>query len=318
MPFHGRFRAEFFYGGDRFTRKGAMPPTAMRLLQDKGTSQQLDGLAHRHRKLMFMEQMTPTCIQELVDAMVDQWRSRIRRWEAFDKVVLHHEVQEMLCRAVCTWAGIPLSERSAKKRTREFTMMVEGAGSVGPRMVWGMVLRARNLSWAESVISKIRSGHPSVATGSPVHAIAWHQDLDGELLEPKIAAVELVNLLRPTLAVDRFVTVAVLALHRYPECRDQLLDGDDAALERFVHEVRRYYPFFPFMGAGSDRAQLAGASPAPRRLGHSGCLWHESRSAHLGRSRRLPAGAVPPLGRERVQLHPAGRWRLRDRSLLPR
>ena len=68
----GEDAAEFFYGGDRFTRKGAMPPTAMRLLQDKGSVQQLDGLAHLHRKQMFMERMTPTRIQELVDAMVDQ------------------------------------------------------------------------------------------------------------------------------------------------------------------------------------------------------------------------------------------------------
>ncbi len=252
----GEDAAEFFYGGDRVTRKGAMPPTAMRLLQDKGSVQQLDGLAHRHRKQMFMSLMTPTSIQKLVDAMVAQWRSRIRRWESVDEVVLHHEVQGVLCRAVCAWAGIPLSERSAQKRTREFSGMVEGAGSVGPRMVWGMILRARNLRWAEGVISKIRSGHPRVPAGSPAHAIAWHQDLDGELLDTKIAAIELVNLLRPTVAVDRFVTFAAVALHEHPECRDQILSGDDEALERFVQEVRRYYPFFPFMG-GRAMAELS-------------------------------------------------------------
>ncbi len=40
-----------FYSGDRFTRTGgAMPPTVLRLLQDKGSVQQLDGAAHlQHR-----------------------------------------------------------------------------------------------------------------------------------------------------------------------------------------------------------------------------------------------------------------------------
>ncbi|MBW3632197.1 MAG: cytochrome P450 [Chloroflexi bacterium] len=240
--------AEFFYGGDRFTRQGAMPPTTVRLLQDKGSVQQLDGLAHRHRKLMFMSFMTPGSIQKLVDAMVDQWNSRIPTWESMDEVVLHHEVQEVLCRAVCTWAGIPLSEQSAKKRTREFTTMVDGSGTVFPQTVWGLLLRARNLRWAEGVISKIRSGHPRVPAGSPAHVIAWHRDLDGELLDTKIAAIELVNLLRPTVAVDRFVTFAALALHEHPECREQIVGGDGDALEHFVQEVRRYYPFFPFMG----------------------------------------------------------------------
>ncbi len=74
----GEDAAEFFYGGDRFTRTGAMPPTTMRLLQDKVSVQQLDGLAHRHRKQMFMSLMTPGSIQKLVHAMVDQWHSRIR------------------------------------------------------------------------------------------------------------------------------------------------------------------------------------------------------------------------------------------------
>ena len=45
-----------------------------------------------------------------------------------------------------------------------------------------------------------------------------------------------------------FVTFAAVALHEHPECRGQILGSDDEALESFVHEVRRHYPFFPFMG----------------------------------------------------------------------
>ncbi|MER8545794.1 hypothetical protein [Mesorhizobium sp. M0684] len=49
----GAEAAEMFYGGDHFTRIGAMPQTTLRLLQDKGSVQALDGAAHRHRKARF-------------------------------------------------------------------------------------------------------------------------------------------------------------------------------------------------------------------------------------------------------------------------
>ena len=44
-----------------------------------------------------------------------------------------------------------------------------------------------------------------------------HKNLDGTLLDPQIAAVELINVLRPTLAIGRYITFAALALHEHPE-----------------------------------------------------------------------------------------------------
>jgi len=38
-----------------------------------------------------------------------------------------------------------------------------------------------------------------------VHAIAWHRDGEGRLLDTKVARVELINVLRPTVAVARFI-----------------------------------------------------------------------------------------------------------------
>src|SRR5688572_22657666 len=56
---HGADAAEMFYREGNFTRVGAMPPTTLRLLQDKGSVQSLDGREHRHRKAMFMRMVTP-------------------------------------------------------------------------------------------------------------------------------------------------------------------------------------------------------------------------------------------------------------------
>lgn len=96
------------------------------------------------------------------------------------------------------------------------------------------------------MIEATRSGELSPPSESVLHVIASYRALDGELLDAKVAAIELINVLRPTVAVARFVTFAALAMHAYPETRDSLRDGTVAA-EHFIQEVRRFYPFFPFV-----------------------------------------------------------------------
>jgi fatty-acid peroxygenase len=72
-----------------------------------------------------------------------------------------------------------------------------------------------------------------------------------------VAAVELLNVLRPTVAGALYVTFAALALHQHPRCPEQLRRtlqaGEDAYLGQFVQEVRRFYPFFPFVGGRALR-----------------------------------------------------------------
>lgn len=241
----GAEAARMFYYPERFTRRAAIPPTALMLLQDRGSVQTMDGRPHRHRKQLFMSLMTPASIQQLVDVTVEQWQHRLAKWVAMDQVVIHREVQKLLCRAVCRWAGIPLSEAEVGQRTREFAAMIDGAGAVGPRNWRGLLLRTRTERWAREIIEAIRTDKLHVPEGSTAHVTTWHRDLNGALLDPKIAAVELINVLRPTVAVARYVTFAALALHEYPECRERFLSGGDAYPELFAQEVRRFYPFFP-------------------------------------------------------------------------
>lgn len=244
----GEEAARMFYQPDRFTRKGALPPTALKLLQDIGSVQWQDGEAHRRRKQMFMSLMTEPNIRQLVDMTVLRWRDRLADWEEMQEIVLHDEVREILCDAVCAWAGVPLSAREVRQRTREFAAMIDGAGSVGPWNWRGMLLRSRTERWARSIVTAIRNHRLGVAEGSAVNTIAWHYDSAGGLLKTKTAAVELLNVLRPIVAVARFIVFAALALHEHPECRQKLQSGDDRYLEWFVQEVRRFYPFFPVVG----------------------------------------------------------------------
>lgn len=58
----------------------------------------------------------------------------------------------------------------------------------------------------------------------------------------------MLNVIRPTVTVTWFLTFAAHALHRWPEHRKQLADGDASYARAYGHEVRRSYPFAPFVG----------------------------------------------------------------------
>src|SRR5690606_5844957 len=133
-------------------------------------------------------------------------------------------------------------------RTRELSAMVAGSGSIGPRNWRGQVLRSRTERWVRSLVKEARAGTATASMGSALEIVAHHREPDGRLPGERTAAVELINLLRPTLAVGRYIVFTALALHLHPEHRERLQTGEDAEAEAFVQEVRRYFPFFPFVG----------------------------------------------------------------------
>ncbi len=253
-----------FYEPGRFTRKGAIPPTTVRLLQDLGSVQLLGGEAHRWRKQMFMSLMGPESVVRLTDLMADRWRAYIWKWQAMGEVVLHDEVEEILCRAVCEWAGVPLREPEVGQRTREMEAMISGSGSVGPQMLRGLLLRTRTERWLQDIVKKLRNGEFETSEGSPASVIVNHRDAEGRLLDPEVAAVEILNLLRPTVAIARFVTFAALALHEHPECRQTLRAGDNEYLDCSCRKFAGSTRSSPSSGDGSGRSS-SGEAGALRR-----------------------------------------------------
>jgi len=244
----GAEAARLFYRPDQFTRHRAMPRMSFALIQDEGSVMTLNGDAHRRRKAMFLSLMEPPALQKLAEATAARWRARARLWAERDEVLLFHEAHVPLTAAVCEWAGLPLTETEAEERAREFEAMVEGTGSIGPRNWRGHLLRARTERWMRDVVRQIRSGEREAPPGSAARVIAEHRDLRGEPLDVRTAGVELINVLRPTVANARYITFAAHALHLHPECGEALRSGGPEEAERFVGEIRRFYPFIPFIG----------------------------------------------------------------------
>lgn len=245
----GADAARVFYDDARFERRGAFPMRVQKTLVGVGGVQGLDGHAHRARKEMFMDLMSPEGISALTLLTAEHWRAQIPAWERAGDVVLYEEAGQVLYRAVSTWAGVPFTERQVKGRTDDLHAMIDGPAAIGARHWRGRRARRRAENSLAQLVEAVRTGNHVPPKGSPLAAVATHRDPEGQLLDSRIAAVELLNLLRPTVAVDRFITFAALALHQHPQWRDRLRNGDDRDAELFVQEVRRFYPFFPAVAA---------------------------------------------------------------------
>ncbi|UKA56633.1 cytochrome P450 (plasmid) [Arthrobacter sp. FW305-BF8] len=132
--------------------------------------------------------------------------------------------------------------------------MIDHAGTFGPMNWYARGRRRSTEKWAANAIQAARSSSGAdQIPANPVEAIAFHRDNTGKELPADTAAVELLNLLRPVVAVSNFIVFAALALAQHRQWKDKLCGSDDADLHRFAQEVRRYYPFFPFVGGTATR-----------------------------------------------------------------
>ncbi len=266
--------ARLFYDRGRFQRHGATPDRFKATLFGRGGVQGLDGEAHEARKAMFMALMTPPGIQDLAERYVAAWRVALEAWTAGAGIVLFPEVERLLCRAVCDWAGVPLPAGQLDRRTRELSAMIDGAGGVGPRHWRGRIARRHAESWLSDLVRRVRGGELEVPEGSPLHLVAFHRDPGQGLLAVRVAAVEVLNLLRPVVAIARYVAFIAHALATHPSEAERIRQGDGEdgeggeggagpggkrpsagdGLEAFVQEVRRLYPFFPMVAAKTTEA----------------------------------------------------------------
>lgn len=245
----GEEAAKVFYDPERMKRNGALPKRLLKTLFGVDAIQTMDGDAHTHRKLLFMSLMTPPHQKRLAELAMQQWLAALSKWEGAEKVELFEEAKNVLCKIACQWAGVPLEESEVKERADDFSAMVDAFGAVGPRHWKGRRARPRAEEWIRDIIENVRAGKTEAEKGTALYEMAFHTELDGSRLDTQMAAVELINVLRPIVAISTFITFSALALHNHPEYKEKLKSGNGDDLEMFVQEVRRFYPFGPFLGA---------------------------------------------------------------------
>lgn len=244
----GRDAVELFYDSSRFTRIGAIPKRVQKTLFGENGIQTMEGKQHSALKHLFLSMMTEEGLQYIHKLTVEQWNAQASKWNKGERIILFDEAEEVLCRVACIWAGVPLKEGEVSKRAYDLGALIDALGGVGPRYQEGRKARKRTEDWIKNILSEFRNGQFK-SVGKAIEKIATYKDANGKLLDLQSAAVELINVLRPIVAVARFVVFSALALHDHPEYEDKLSNATDSELEMFAQEVRRYYPFAPFLGA---------------------------------------------------------------------
>ncbi|WP_346619325.1 cytochrome P450 [Blastococcus montanus] len=246
--------ARFLYDEDHVRRSHAIPEPVQGTLFGKGAVHTLDGEMHRVRKAMFVALlMREDGIASLVEQAAAAWDDAAAGWARRPRIVVFDEASRVIAGSVTRWAGIPVRDDEVADLARDLVAMVDGFATGGPRHFRARRARGRRERWLAQLVRDVRSGVASVPPGSAVDVVARHRDADGTQLAPHVAAVELLNIIRPTTAVAWFLAFSGHALIRWPGHRDRLASGEPAFAEAWAHEVRRFYPFAPFIGGRAPR-----------------------------------------------------------------
>ena len=243
-----------FYDEAIVRRKGAVPAPLAWLLFGRGAVHGLDGDEHRSRKALLMDLTAPAMLMPAIEAAERHLEATVAGWPARDEVSVFDALVSAYGRAAMEWVGLQLDDRDADRWSRRLAAIVDGFGFAGPAAyarAWRE--RRRCEHWARGIVCNVRGGL-GVEAGTPLARLAA-TDLDD-----RTAGVELLNLLRPTVAVAWLGTFAAARLAEHPEWRERLRPehGGEVRLA-FAQEVRRTTPFVPALaGKVRRRAEVGG------------------------------------------------------------
>jgi fatty-acid peroxygenase len=251
--------ARLFYDESVVRRRGAVPAPLRLLLFGRGAVHGLDGQAHRDRKLLLVDVLSADRLGSIVDAVEERLRRRVPAWSGQD-VNIFDELATAYGGAVLSWAGVPASGGEADL-SRRLARIVDGFG-MGDPVSYARAWRARVAAdrWARSLVEAVRRGELPAAGGSALDRIC------GSQLDSRTGAVELLNVLRPTVAVAWLGAFATVRLAEQPDLRARLA-AESGARERlaFAQEVRRTTPFVPVLaGRVKRRVDALGLTLEPR------------------------------------------------------
>ncbi|QQD75023.1 cytochrome P450 [Curtobacterium sp. YC1] len=266
---------ELFYDGARTARHGAMPAIVQRTLFGVGSVHSLDGPDHHHRKATFVDvSYEDEQVRRLAPLLTQEWAAERAAWVTGGTRSAYDAAVGAIGRAVMRWAGLPGTPAAKTRWAARLAQVVDGFGvPYSPEYLQAVLNRHWSDRHAKRLIEAVRGGRLTPAPDTALHEWAWHRDLDGALLSPRLAGIELQNSIRPAIAVARFVAFAAKELHDRPEWRSRIaaetaavagapgnapsedgqsVDGppvDGPLAVAFAQEIRRTAPFVPMLPA---------------------------------------------------------------------
>jgi len=263
----------FFYDQHVMRRQGAMPAVVARPLFGRGAVHSLDGPMHHRRKSMFVELlMDEDRVESLLRDADRLLAEALDGWHESGRGTVYDTAVAAYGRAVIRWAGIAERPEVELRRARGLARIVDGFGTPGPSYVAAYRQRIVCDRWARQLITQVREGRRTAPTDSVLARIAAQTDDDARLLDPHTAGVELLNVLRPTVAVARLAAFVAIELLQHHEWMTRLADearerGDTVGgplATAFAQEVRRLSPFVPLLAAVTTRPTMYAGTAVPQ------------------------------------------------------
>jgi fatty-acid peroxygenase len=243
----GPAAARFFYEPANVERHGAIPGPVLDTLFGRGAVHTLDGRAHELRKALFVSLLMGDGVDTLAKLVGVAFDEAADGWQGRGEISLFDETAKVITDAVTRWSGVPLEKGDPDALASDLVAMVDGFATAGPRHARARLARRRREHRLAKIIEDVRREDPSPTALSAVA----HHTADGYLMDARTAAVEVINIIRPATAVTWLVAFAAHAMERWPRIRAGLTD--DRYAWAFTQEIRRFYPFAPFLGGLAAR-----------------------------------------------------------------
>lgn len=248
---YGKEAAEKFYNATYFKRANAMPKPILKTLQGETGVQTLDGDEHLKRKGIFMDLMTPDRMADYRKLLGKNLTNALN--EQHGTFELYTLAKKVLFQTICTWSGInlgQLTEQEIDALTDDQVAMFEGVNSASDYLN-GVIGRKKAEKWAQELLQEAREHPLDKDRNLALYAFATAKDTKDNLLPLETAAVELLNIIRPTVAITVWVALMGRILFNKTEVYQKLANNFVELQDSFIEELRRYYPFFPMIPATS-------------------------------------------------------------------
>ncbi len=247
----GKKAAELFYDNEKISRKGALPKRIVNTLFGQGAIHTTEGKQHVDRKALFMSLMTTKNLKYLRELTRNYWFAHTQRMEDMDEVNVYEEATLLLTKIGFRWAGLKQTHEVAVQNAKDMDLLIDSFSALGQSPAGykkAKKARERVEKFLEHQIKAVREGEQYAAPNTALYEFAHWKDLNDKPMDLHLCAVDLMNVVRPLVAVNRFVSYAVKALIEFDQERLKLqVTKDQNYAYKFAQEVRRIFPFVPFL-----------------------------------------------------------------------
>jgi len=267
---NGKEGAELFYDNDKIERQGTLPKRVVNTLFGKGAIHTTTGKQHIDRKALFMSLMTEGNLEYVRELTRNYWMANTQHMEEMDEVNVYRESIVLLTRVGTRWAGVQAPESEIEQIATDMDIMIDsfkGLGGAFKGYRSSKAARKRVEDWLEDQVIKTRKGEIHPPKGTALYEFARWTDYEGNQMDSRLCAIDLMNTFRPLIAINRFISYGVLALHKHPEAVEKMKTVKDYPY-MFSQEVRRFFPFVPFLpGKTKVEVEIDGVTlPADQSL----------------------------------------------------